>query len=1550
MFLLFLGIAECEERKAEVESSCNILEEIETPENMAEILNNKQKVFTELELLKQNANKTEKILNANIELWKQYDINSEGLAAWLKDTESKVKSESSNQTDLTNINDKLNEIVLLKTEVDAKKPLFYELDVQSKNLIEKNPEARVAQFVGHLTTRYENSAKILSTLLERLNAIKHNNEIYDELVENCKEWLTEAKNEQNQFARFGSPGASPSTAHLDDIQTFVTNLESKQDIINQAVDVGESLYPGILPENREKIRAELRSIRDQYNDLFDDSNSLLKHVETVLIQKTSIEESYAQVKQWLNESKSKVGETIELYPTLAEKKAALHNFKTQLQEISLHKNALKKLQEKATALADDDSAERVDHSIQEHESLSGNLKERISNCENYVINHETYDQILEKASDWLAALKAEAIDLLNETTFEKEGAEEKLIVVENLIMQRPEGDKIFTACNSQLQTVLIQTHPSGHPALLKSFKDQKVAWDSFIQVCESSQSKLKQLCSKWNEFDSIIEELDSWMKQKENIVKDQSLKSTLEKKELHLNKLKELDNEINIKAPEIARIVEQGHEIEGETDLNLRVSRLNTRYQTLKNLCKEAITRYVVYTKEHKTFNDDYEIFKKALEDEVKILKENAEVVGDYAILQERQNKIREMADKRINESSIFEGLIDRGEKLYAHTSPDGREIIRQQLRSLRNMWDNFTEDLNSATQALDQCLLQFGDFTSAQEQLTKWLVDVEKSMQSHTELSATLQEKRAHLQNHKLIHQEINSHNVLVDSVCDKAQQLIDQTKAVSLNVYLQSIKQLFQDITSKSQDLLNNLDGCAQAHNNLNNLMTNIRNWTNGEMEKLIECDDTTGEKADINRRLGSLDQLKKNELNGQKLLDELLENFAIVSKSTAPKGVEILQKEIDEIQNQFKNHFNEIGAVEDKQKAALKQWQEYEKSLDELTKWCRATESIFREQPLQSSMEEKEQQLNKYKEQREIILGKEKVIDSFVDKANNLLNNSGAERLKNLISQLSNRSQLLQVLSKEVVNRWQGFVDDHRKYEDKQKEVLSWITPIEAQLESALKEEATTNVSNMNLLQLLLTEREQAENMISSLTTLGEKVIPETSTQGREKIRQDLRDIRDRWDKLDDGIRNLQKRQEAQTMQWSSYQDTLQQTLSWLEGMEKNLQQESPNTWTSTQEIRSKLFKHKASLQEIASHKRIIEAVTEKANGVLSTGVISNPDEVQATINDLNERYDKVQENCTGIISQLDEALDAYQQFNDLQKAQQDYQKNLWDRLTGYSDYSGNKAALQSRYGKISEIQDALPEGTLKLQILAEHINKVATKVPNRSKEAMDRDLAHLNLDFDKFSNALSDVKSGLENRLQQWNDYENNLDRLINWLSDAENSLKNYSPKSTMEEKEEQLKKFQALLQNLKQNENEFDKMTDESSELIQSSGETRLSVNVQQITSRFQSIQATAKEVFKKCEQAVNDHQGYNDKYKQCSDWIAAAQVKYEQCSDVSNVGSRPELIEKYHAIQELVSQQGSATQLLNNTVDLGEKLYPSTAVEGREAVRLQVSLIFVFFY
>lgn len=72
----------------------------------------------------------------------------------------------------------------------------------------------------------------------------------------------------------------------------------------------------------------------------------------------------------------------------------------------------------------------------------------------------------------------------------------------------------------------------------------------------------------------------------------------------------------------------------------------------------------------------------------------------------------------------------------------------------------------------------------------------------------------------------------------------------------------------------------------------------------------------------------------------------------------------------------------------------------------KWFRLMEATFRDFQLQPTLKDKQSQLVDFKQKRETILKKENEIDQFIDKSHALLNSSGVERLKPLISQISNR----------------------------------------------------------------------------------------------------------------------------------------------------------------------------------------------------------------------------------------------------------------------------------------------------------------------------------------------------------------------------------------------------------------------------------------------------------------------------------------------------------------------------------------------------------------
>jgi len=94
---------------------------------------------------------------------------------------------------------------------------------------------------------------------------------------------------------------------------------------------------------------------------------------------------------------------------------------------------------------------------------------------------------------------------------------------------------------------------------------------------------------------------------------------------------------------------------------------------------------------------------------------------------------------------------VQHGEKLYPDTSASGRESIRKQLRTAKDIWDTLVSDTTETQRRFDLSIMLWATYSESAEQLDKWLLEVEAWLKSDTELKNTLQEKRSQLQNSKV-------------------------------------------------------------------------------------------------------------------------------------------------------------------------------------------------------------------------------------------------------------------------------------------------------------------------------------------------------------------------------------------------------------------------------------------------------------------------------------------------------------------------------------------------------------------------------------------------------------------------------------------------------------------------------------------------------------------------------------------------------------------------------------------------------------------------------
>lgn len=1500
------------------------LQEAVNDEDLSAIVANHVNLTSNLDQLERNYAQTENRLLINIELWEAYEKNIDKINESIREVELLIKDQP-NYNDMSNSTKSLEYLQEIKQKLNKLAVDLKTIEDEGTILNDYNPDSRPLQYFHQTSKKFDHLNKGVEGNLLKIAELQQLQHQYDTGMQHCTVWINGVTLEIQSILNSIELKAPEKVEKLKNI--FVDITDGAQQINTLSTD-GENLCAMLAPNNRESIRKGSASVQEQLRALCENVKYHLQNIETQIGESNSIVDNIEQVNFWLDEFRKQNPDAITVGSNLTEKANHLQKYKLHGQDIELQKQMLLQVQERANKLGESELHNKAMDIYNEIKLLEDQNKFNISTCQEQIDHHNQYDKLFENLNDWFTAIKNVGSDLST-----KQSYEDTVKFLQSIIDQEDKGNRLVEECKAQLSVVLPETNNGGQ-AVLNQIMDEFIAAKN--TYFEAMKLGLIEASTNLMQMNANLEELENCEKTVKDLeieLKDQQLQSTLENKERNLTHLMDIYSRLTDETDRVGVLNSELTHYEVDPEILLKCSRLNTRCATLKNICKEFINKYEIYTKDHREFEKLYTQSALKISDAFDKLAPNKELIGDLEVLQTRHGLIKDLQDQQLIDNIDIEDVLSKGENLYAQTSPEGREIIRQQLESLKTDWDRYTCDCNEALQLLENCLKKFGDFAVSQEQLSKWLRDIDSSLASHMELKSTLQEKKAQLLHHQLLHQEIKSRETLVDNMCENAKQLINQTTNNAMESVFLSIKELFDNVVAKSDSLLNNLMNAVEMHSDFENQDNATRLWLNNNMVTLGDLDHNFGEKEDIIRRLSKTLELKNDLPKGHRLITRLKDCAAKVMNTTSATGTQTIQEGINLLENKMNGYESKLAETDTVLNDLSTQWDTFDREMESITKTCRELETIFKGDHLQPSLSGKQEMLTELKSQKDKANELQHKMDHLMEISNKFYSVSNADRVRNLSNQLSNRIQLLNILSKEVVNRWTNIVNDHMAYEKSFENALNLINQAEAKLHTLEDiSRADENISK------LLCDQDYIENVLNGAHSLGETLMSDTLAEGRENIRKGLRELNDRWDKIKETLKDIKNNEELQTGKLQHCKDIIHQVSSWLDGIERSLDRETSMPYTTLPEIRMKSIKLQTMLQDINGHKRILDLAFENANHFKKT-----PSTVDALseLEVINERYNYVRSSCSDLIDKLHRATEIYEQFYALHKEAQDHLKDFWDSLSSCSDAMGNADVLQTRLEKVTELDESLSKGDDAFKVLENHISENADIISPRSQENMTRDIFNLKTDFQKCKNSLSDIKTTLLRKLEQWSEFDNNLEQLATKVSEAEIKIKSYCLKSTLAEKQELLNDFKDLAKTLKSQDFDLAQLKEDSLKFLPNSGDLRMNLHLQQVVSRHQVIQSTVKEILKKCENAVLDHEHFDGKYKQCSMWLSNTQAELLSLGSSENSLSNSEYSKQLDKANQMLSEQPQVTLLINTVYDACSNACVTTATEGREIIQHQ---------
>ena len=1056
-----MAIDDAESKLADLRASGDALATVcDRAEERNRIEADVQATVEQLSSLRDQCEERRRSVDESNDLLRRFETTSESLSSWLRDVEARIRNETVSQTELTGLKAKIAAVTELQTDMEEHKPELEAVARLSEQVVAVMPESHVAHFSHHLGVRFNTALRFIESALTKQLAIEASHDEYTDAVESMGAWLRASDEQLRVHDKdvTAVPGAKPSLAYQSKLQALKLFMEQKdqgQTLLNRAVHAGDALMPNITSDDKTAIRTVLRSLRDHWEAHLDQVNALYKRVEGIILQLSSFDDSCRQIRRWIEETRVRLSGRdhddqngddshhtkmpTEGHGRMQELKDELQSSRILAQDVQSHRSLVDRLRERLREISNPDAAATVEEIDASYCLLVKVSQERVASLEKQAADYDAFACSVETFHDWLTGLRAD-LTLSSDTadgSGDRSSVESKLRVLDGLLSQNGDGEQLLERCQNCLQKLIGSTADRWTEAAREvptdEFETQRSDWASFLDQCSERKERLQSLCSRWATFEDTARTLGTWLRQAETRVQDQALKATAPAKEAHLAKLLAAQQEIHDLEPQFAAAQQLGQSMEAAALQQVQMPQMVARHQALAGAVREQISRYQSYVKEHQDFNVRHaELVRYMEQDVADRLNACREIVGDYKILQERRTQLEALQERRSELDRQLDALSELAERLYVHTGPDGREMLRVQLKVIRERWEEICDDLTSTASKLDECLQKFAQFSAGQEQLTRWLRDVEQSMQQHSDLKSTLQEKRAQLQSHRIVHQEILGHHQLVDQVCSRAQELIDETLDKSLEVYIASIRQLFTSICAKSVELMGRLETCVTDHSHLSSKIKSLQDWIGSlRDETRLLCDSLAGEKTETLKRIRELEELRtKREPAGRRQMEELNQLCSTVLTSTSPRGCDLLAKTLAGLNDEMDSTASELQDGLKTHQSILQRWHSFDDGLEAMNAWLRTQqEAALGDQPLQVTLADKEARLAHLQAVRDVITGYEPQIDIFVDQATTLLQSSGVERLRAPVALVSSRYQQLHVASQEVVSKWRGLVEDHR-----------------------------------------------------------------------------------------------------------------------------------------------------------------------------------------------------------------------------------------------------------------------------------------------------------------------------------------------------------------------------------------------------------------------------------------------------------------------------------------------------------------------------------------
>ena len=384
------------------------------------------------------------------------------------------------------------------------------------------------QQARQLEARLEAQQRLAAAQLRRLTAAAEAADQYRQAEQAMTAWLTEARNDltKHEAVLAASRPTLGQQQRMKSMREALGRCHDGQQYLTAATTPAEQLLAELAPPAREAVRAELRALRDSWEQLLDDANQALKKLEALVLQLSSFDDCFRQVVNWLDGAEAQLEDEPEPRTTLPEKAAVLRDELARRQEVQLRQHMVAQLRDRAELAADGAPPAELADCLRRYDALERSVAERTDRAQAAVDRHQALARAQQAVSEWLTGQQSRLAALMAED----ETPDSLLPAVERLQGAADEGLSLLRVCEAALDAVRPDTAPEGRTALDAEMGQLQADHHKHISDLSDLRFRLQVARQQQQAQQERSRQLGDWLLRQEQAAAEPPLLDTLPEK------------------------------------------------------------------------------------------------------------------------------------------------------------------------------------------------------------------------------------------------------------------------------------------------------------------------------------------------------------------------------------------------------------------------------------------------------------------------------------------------------------------------------------------------------------------------------------------------------------------------------------------------------------------------------------------------------------------------------------------------------------------------------------------------------------------------------------------------------------------------------------------------------------------------------------------------------------------------------------------------------------------------------------------------------------